>query len=387
MRVLFHAPLKEPDHPVPSGDREMARGLCRLLVSLGARVVRSRAARVPPGTVPPDRALGSERRARAQADRLIRRWRALPAGHPERFDLWFTYHCYYRKPDWLGPLVCRALDVPYVIAEASHAPRRAQGPWRVGHRAVERALAVADRVITVNPNDLAGVTPRLRPRGRQVQLDPFVDTAPFALAARQRESHRAMLAARHSLDPAAPWLTAVAMMRARDKLSSYRVLGEALAQVLDRPWRLLVVGDGPARAEVESALAPLGDRVTLLGALPATNLPAVYAASDLHLWPAINEAYGMALLEAQAAGTPVIAGRTGGVPAVVADGATGLLVPVGDATSFAAAVRRLLDNPVERAGFGAAAATRAARIHDWRGAARSLSTVLRPLGCGLRLAP
>ena len=37
-----------------------------------------------------------------------------------RFDLWFTYHCYYRKPDWLGPIVTRALGIPYVIAEASH---------------------------------------------------------------------------------------------------------------------------------------------------------------------------------------------------------------------------------------------------------------------------
>ena len=62
------------------------------------------------------------------------------------------------------------------------------------------------------------------------------------------------------------------------------------------------------------------------------------AAADLYLWPAINEAYGMAFLEAQAAGLPVIAGRTGGVPAVVAADETGLLTPVGDAHAFAAAV-------------------------------------------------
>ncbi len=51
---------------------------------------------------------------------------AAGAHHPERFDLWFTYHCYYRKPDWLGPAVTKALGLPYVIAEASHAPRRTQ---------------------------------------------------------------------------------------------------------------------------------------------------------------------------------------------------------------------------------------------------------------------
>ena len=88
------------------------------------------------------------------------------------------------------------------------------------------------------------------------------------------------------------------------------------------------------------------------GALPHAELPAVYAGADLYLWPAINEAYGMAFLEAQAAGLPVVAGRTGGVPAVVADGVTGMLTPIGDAAAFAAAVGRLLDDPDERARLG-----------------------------------
>src|SRR3984893_5263628 len=141
MRVLLHTPLKPPDHPVPSGDREMARGFSRLLTRLGHRVIMPAASRVAQGVPDPEAHLDLERRARKQAGRLIDRWRSLPARHPERFDLWFTYHCYYRKPDWLGPIVSRALKIPYVIAEASHSPRRAVGPWRLGHRAVERALA------------------------------------------------------------------------------------------------------------------------------------------------------------------------------------------------------------------------------------------------------
>ena len=125
MRVLLHTPLKPPDSATPSGDREMARGLVRLLRRLGHTVVMPAASRVAPGVPVPAAHLALERRARAQAARLVARWRALPGDHPERFDLWFTYHCYYRKPDWLGPLVTRTLAVPYVIAEASHAPRRA----------------------------------------------------------------------------------------------------------------------------------------------------------------------------------------------------------------------------------------------------------------------
>lgn len=366
MRVVLHTPLKPPDSPVPSGDREMARGLRRLLQRLGHTVVMPELTRVAPGVPSPGEHTALQRRARAQAARLIRHWRALPARHPERFDLWFTYHCYYRKPDWLGPVVTRALGIPYVIAEASHAPRRAYGPTRLGHRAVERALAAADLVLTVNPRDHAGVKARLRPGARQAWLPPFIDTTPFRGPARRDHG-------------GPPLLLAVGMMRARDKAESYRVLARALSKIGDRQWRALLVGDGPARSEIECLMAPLGDRVQFAGAVPHAELPALYASADLYVWPAINEAYGVAFLEAQAAGLPVVAGRTGGVPAVVTDGVTGLLTPVGDAEAFAAAVARLLDAPSERTRLGAAASARVTVRHGERAAAHALAAALRTL--------
>jgi glycosyltransferase involved in cell wall biosynthesis len=367
MRVLLHTPLKPPDHPVPSGDREMARGLARLLAHLGHRVVMPAASRMPAGVPAPQDHLALERRARAQAARLIARWRRLPARHPERFDLWFTYHCYYRKPDWLGPLVSRALGIPYVIAEASHAPRRAQGPTRLGHRAVERALAAADLVFTVNPRDRAGVKARLRPGAHQLWLPPFIDVRPFAAGRGRRPVNDV------------PVLLAVGMMRTRDKLESYRVLARALAQLGDRRWRAVLVGDGPARPEIEALMAPLGARVEFAGAVRHAALVERYASADLYVWPAINEAYGMAFLEAQAAGLPVVAGRTGGVPAVVADGVTGLLTPSGDAGAFAAAMARLLDRPDERARLAANAAPRIVAQHSDAAAARVLARALASL--------
>ena len=362
MRVLLHTPLKSPDSPIPSGDREMARGLRRLLRRLGHTVVMPALSRVASGVPAPQDHLALERRMRAQARRLIARWRALPVRHPERFDLWLTYHCYYRKPDWLGPIVTQALGVPYALVEASHAPRRAQGPTRLGHRAVERTLAAADLVLTVNPRDVAGVKARLRPGAHQIWLPPFIDTRPFAATPRA------------SNDP--PLLLSVGMMRTRDKLESYRVLANVLGRLKDKPWCALLVGDGPARGEVEAMMAPFGERVRFAGAVAHTDLPAIYASADLYLWPAINEAYGMAFLEAQAAGLPVVAGRTGGVPAVVTDGLTGILTPVGDPVAFAKALGYLLDCPDERARLAAGAASRILAHHDEAAAARALAAGL-----------
>ena len=65
-------------------------------------------------------------------------------------------------------------------------------------------------------------------------------------------------------------------------------------------------------------------------------------ASDLFVWPAIDEAFGMAFIEAQACGLPVIAGNGGGVASVVAADRTGLPVPLGDAVAFARAIDRLM---------------------------------------------
>jgi glycosyltransferase involved in cell wall biosynthesis len=365
MRVLLHTPLKPPDHPVPSGDREMARGFRRLLVRLGHKVIMPAMSRVAQGVPEPDAHIELERRARRQAARLIARWRSLPAHHPDRFDLWFTYHCYYRKPDWLGPIVTKALGIPYVIAEASHAPQRAQGATRPGHRATERALACANLVITVNPRDVAGVAARLRPGARQVLLPPFIDVHPYRAAGANR------------VENDVPLLLAVGMMRTRDKLESYRVLAKAFHLLGDRAWQAVLVGDGAARAEIESLMAPFGRRIHFAGAVSQDELLALYASADLYVWPAINEAYGMAFLEAQASGVPVVAGRTGGVPAVVADGVAGVLTPIGDAPAFAAAIARLLDDPEERARLAANTAPRIAARHDDRAAAHALAAALR----------
>jgi len=372
MQIAFYAPLKPPGHPTASGDRTVARGLMAALERAGHVVtVASTFRSFDRG----DRARQARLRevGRRLADRLARR---LGRG-PARPDLWFTYHLYHKAPDWLGPEVADHLGIPYVVAEASYAPKQAGGAWELGHRAAADAIRRADRVVQLNPADAECVLPLLASPDRLVRISPFIDTAPFR--ATPREAARERIAARFGPHPALPWLVTVAMMRADQKLSSYRVLARALAQVTGDPWHALLAGAGPAEPEVRDAFAPLEGRITWIGMLDRVSLADLYRAGDLYLWPAVKEAWGMTLIEAQAAGLPVVAGRSGGVAAVVADGRTGLLTPEGDADAFAAAVRRLLGDPGLRTRMSGAAEDRAAREHDIAAAADRLDTMLRGL--------
>lgn len=361
MRVAFYAPLKPPDDPVPSGDRRIARLLLYALRLAGHRPFIASCLRTYDGVGDATRQATLRDAACREVERLVCEWRGEPAMAP---DLWFTYHLYYKAPDWLGPTVSGALGIPYVVAEASHAPKRAGGAWQLGHCAVENALRRADLVLGLNPADRECIVPLLRHPRRWATLLPFVDASHYK-------------ADRNGSVATAPRLIAVAMMRPGDKLASYRLLGEALSHLLDLDWSIDIVGDGAARPAVEAALAPLEGRVRYLGALDEAAVSAALAAADLFVWPAINEAFGMALLEAQATGLPVVAGASGGVGSIVSDGETGFLTPLGDATAFAAAVRRLLIDAAARIVMGAAARRAVERDHDLPTAARRLTAALK----------
>jgi glycosyltransferase involved in cell wall biosynthesis len=379
MRAAFHAPMKPPDHPVPSGDRRMARAFVELLTSLGIEVELAARFRSY------DRAGDPARQARLGdaglklAERLVRRYRK--RAPQERPALWFTYHLYHKAPDWLGPTVSTALGIPYLVAEASLARKQAAGPWAIGYHASRMALARADLVLAMTNDDLPGLRPEVAAPERLVLFPPFLDTGPFVVASGQRAAARARLAADWGLDPARPWLLAVAMMRADVKRLSYQLLARALAEILDLDWQLVVVGDGEAKAEIEAMFAPLGaERVRFVGAVPPEALPGIHAAADLMVWPACREAYGMALLEAQAAGVPVVAGAEGGVPDIVEHEATGFLVAPRRPEALAAAARRLLAEPGLGHAMGQAAQVRAVARHDVAVAQGRLRAVL-PAAC------
>jgi len=120
----------------------------------------------------------------------------------------------------------------------------------------------------------------------------------------------------------------------------------------------LVIGDGAERAALERAAEPLGGRIRFLGL--RSNVPELMAALDVLVLPSLNEGMGRVLVEAAAAGTAVVASRVGGVPEVVRDGETGILIAPGDASAIADAVTALCSDTEKRERFGITARERVA---------------------------
>ena len=373
MRIAFYAPLKSPTHGTPSGDRRVAGLLMDALAAAGHRVEVASTFRTYDGDGDAARQAALRAQGEMLACELASQYLAMPAAH--RPQLWFTYHLYYKAPDWLGPVISRSLGIPYVIAEASHAEKRAKGPWRIGHEASAAAIRQAAVVFCPTRDDIGGLE-RLIDAKRIVHLPPFLDSAPYRGAMARREELRASLAAERGLDARAPWIAVVAMMRAGDKLASYRLLAEATRRLDDLPWQLVIAGDGAVRPEVERLF---DRRATFLGALPQRRIAEVLAAADVCAWPAVNEAYGMALLEAQAAGVPVISCLTRGVPDVVVDGRTGVLVPYGDEEAFAEALRTLLTDHERRRALGRQAARYVAEERSLEAASAQVGAALSAL--------
>lgn len=362
--------MKPPNHAVPSGDRHVARLLMRVLRSNGHRVELVSTFRSWEGKGDARRQQRLRRLGDCLAERLIRRYRALPSA--DRPRLWMTYHLFHKAPDWLGPSVSRALDIPYVVAEASYAPKQSSGPWAMGHDAAGEAIAQADAIIALNSTDIPCIVPLLDNPQRVTRLKPFLDTAAYSFSG-DREQLRASIQRKYGVDSSVPWLLSVAMMRGGRKLHSFQILAEALRYISHHRWCLLVVGDGPARSEVEEALSCLDSRrVEFTGLLSPEALKTLYAAADLFVWPAIKEPFGMSLLEAQASGLAVVAARTGGVPDIVSHEVSGLLVSEGDPKAFARAVSSLIESPSSLRAMGSAARERARREHDLENASRTL---------------
>ena len=281
MRIALYTPADRPDPATGWGGPALLNLLARALEAAGHQVLAPSEFRSDAGGEEGRGQAVPERRAVRHATRLVRTYRDLPS--VARPEAWLTCHLSHAAPDLIGPVVADTLGIPYLLVGASYARAEAGGGKTGGHTYAARAIARARAVLSFTDEEEESVRPLVMGAARLYRLAPFLDPAPYRDA--DREAARRALAAALPLDPARPWLLAVAPMRPGGALASWRLLGRSLNLIADPPWQLLAVGDGEARALVEEALAPIGPgRVVFPGAWADDSLPAVYRSlRPLHL--------------------------------------------------------------------------------------------------------
>ena len=156
----------------------------------------------------------------------------------------------------------------------------------------------------------------------------------------------------------------IGRLSAEKQIERIRPVLEAIPEA-----RLALVGDGPHRAQLERCFE--GTATTFVGYLAGEELAAAYASGDAFVFPSSTETLGLVLLEAMAAGCPVVGANRGGIPDIVSDGVNGCLYDPDDPASLVRAVRRLLGDGATRLQLRQAARNEAERW-GWCGATEQL---------------
>lgn len=175
-----------------------------------------------------------------------------------------------------------------------------------------------------------------------------IDTAPYEAAIAKREATRAALGA----GPEEVLFGGVGRL---EPVKGFTYFVEAAQTVLesDAHARCILIGDGAEREKLRAQAAGIGNRFQFLRW--RRDVPELMAALDVLAVPSVNEGMGRVVLEAGAAGIPVVASRVGGIPDIVDDGETGLLIPARDVAALAAAMLELAHAPERRRWMGATA--------------------------------
>ncbi|MFM8979233.1 MAG: N-acetyl-alpha-D-glucosaminyl L-malate synthase BshA [Planctomycetia bacterium] len=262
-------------------------------------------------------------------------------------------HVHYAIPHALAALLVKDILAPRalpVVTTLHGTDITVVGQDRSYRRVTEHALTRSDAVTAVS-GWLRDETLKVFGCTRTIDVVPnFVDTERFQPRAPGLEGdlRRKAWAAPHEA-----LLVHVGNFR---PVKRARRVVEAFAQVqAARPGRLLMVGDGPERAECEALARTLRvhERVRFLGS--TARIEDLLPLADLLLLPSEHESFGLSALEAMACGVVPVASRAGGLPEVVDDGSSGLLVEGGESAAMAAAALALLEDAPRRAAMAAAA--------------------------------
>lgn len=207
---------------------------------------------------------------------------------------------------------------------------------------------------------------RIRVVGCGIESELFKPDEPMAEVLRQR----------HALQDRPVLLTVGRLVARKGHLAVLQALAQVRRQFPTVAY--VIVGEGEFRRRLEQGVARYGlrDHVVLAGRVPEAELCGYYTLADIMVMPSYDiigipsEGFGLAFLEANCCGTPVIGSRTGGIPDAIEDGGSGLLVPPRDPAALAEAILRLLRNPGLARQMGDYGQRRARQYFTWEAVAR-----------------
>jgi len=244
-----------------------------------------------------------------------------------------------------GIWLAKTRELPLVASYHTHLPKYLE---HYGMGMLEpllwELLKAAHNQAQLNLCTSTAMVEELRERGIQhtALWQRGVDTELFRPDRARPELRQRLLGGQSDSDAL---LLYVGRLSAEKQIERIRPVLDAMPQA-----RLALVGDGPHRQQLEKVFA--GSATTFVGYLGGEELAGAYASADAFLFPSSTETLGLVLLEAMAAGCPVVAARRGGIPDIVTDGLNGCLYePDGiddGASSFTAACQRLLGNLEQR---------------------------------------
>ncbi len=258
-------------------------------------------------------------------------------------------HTHLFKADVLGAALAGGAGPRLVSTKHNEDVYLRRAHWRALGRRVARR---ADALVAISPGVERFVRETLGTAPRRL------DVIPYGLPPPDRHGDGGAFRQTHGIPADAPLVLCVARLVEQ---KDHRTLLAALRQMADPPTVVLL-----GRGELESALRAEAD------ALPgrpvhfvgfAADPSDAYAAADLLVLSSRHEGLGLVILEAAQRGVPALATSVGGVPDVVVDGETGMLVAPGDPAALAAALADLLASPERRATLGAAARRRVTTAH------------------------
>ncbi|MEX0833164.1 MAG: glycosyltransferase family 4 protein [Actinomycetota bacterium] len=359
MRVLLACPY---DWDAPGGVQTHIRQLARELTSRGHEI----------SVVAPGRGRARERWAHyvARPFRIPYRGTIAPIGPSP-----YSTRAIKREIEWFKPDLVHAHE-PLVPSTAMYATLGSPVPVvATFHAFAERSMLLSVAAPLLRP-----VWRRLSSRVAVSQAAAKFVSGPFAPEPRivPNGVDVRMFANAESAGDLPPGRRLLWVNRL-DPQKGFQVALEAFRRLSDshRDLSFVVAGDGPDRNEVRSLPGEVSRRVVMLGNVRHEDLPSYYAAADAFVAPALGqESFGIVLLEAMAAGVPVVASDIEGLREVVRDGETGKLVSRGDPAALADAVDSILSDGATAARLVEAGRRRADEF-DWAVVAGKLEDVYR----------